>query len=121
MKLSQLTTEELAQVLCKLTPPLCRMARDPQLLAAFNRLAPSTLDSQPALASAARIWEEVLPLLLTSHLDDCCAVLATLTGKSADALRSQNGLTTLIDLRSVWDSDLRSFFISAGSAAQAKS
>ena len=39
MKLSQLSTGELAPVLCRLTPPVCRIAQDEAVLAAFDRAA----------------------------------------------------------------------------------
>lgn len=118
MKLSQLSTAELAPVLCRLTPPVCRMAGDEAVLAAFDRAA---FDGKPSLASAVQVWETLLPHLLSRHLDDLLEVVSILTDKPADALRCQSALCTLADLRAVWDGDLSAFFTSAGASAQEKS
>ena len=113
MKLSQLSTSALAPVLCRLTPPMCRMAQDEEVLAAF--------DGAPPLSATAQVWETLVPRLLTHHLDDMLEVLSILTDKPASALRSQSALCTLADLRAVWDGDLSAFFTSAGASAQEKS
>ena len=118
MKLSQLSTSALAPVLCRLTPPMCRMAQDEEVLAAFDRAA---FDGAPPLSAAAQVWETLVPRLLTHHLDDVLEVLSILTDKPAAALRSQSALCTLADLRAVWDGDLSAFFTSAGASAQEKS
>lgn len=121
MKLSQLTTDQLADVLIRLTPPLCRILRDEHTLAALDELSFTGLDAQPPLMAATRLWEKLLPLLLDRHADDFYEALSVLTGKAPEELRHQKGLTTLQDLISVWDSQLTSFFSFAGSAEQAKS
>ena len=118
MKLSQLSTGELAPVLCRLTPPVCRIAQDEAVLAAFDRAA---FDGKPPLPAAAQVWETLLPRLFSHHLDDLLEVLSILTGKSTDALRSKSALRTLADLRAVWDEDLSAFFTSAGASAREKS
>lgn len=115
MKLSQLSTERLAAVLCDLTPPLCRIAGDPRVLDALDELA-RTAAARPPLSAAARALETLLPLAVREHPDDLYAALSVLTGKAPDALRVQSGLATLRDLRDCWDSDLSLFFTCAGSA-----
>lgn len=121
MKLSQLTTDQLADVLLRLTPPLCRILRDERTLAALDELSFTGLDAQPPLVTITRLWEKLTPLLLDTHAEDFYQALSILTEKPVDALRQQSGLTTLADLMSVWDSQLASFFSSAGSAEQARS
>ena len=106
MKLSQLTTEQLADVLVRLTPPLCRILRDEATLAALDNLSFTALDAQPPLCAASRLWEKLIPVILQHH---------------AELLRQQSGLTTITDLISVWDGELTAFFTSAGSAAQERS
>ena len=118
MKLSQLSTGELAPVLCRLTPPVCRIAQDEAVLAAFDRAA---FDGKPPLPAAAQVWETLLPRLFSHHLDDLLEVLSILSGKPADALRGQSALHTLADLRAVWDEDLSAFFTSAGASVREKS
>jgi len=120
MKLSELKTEELAELLCVLTPPVCRMARDPEVLAAFDKVSFGGMDAMPPLAGAALVWEALIPLLMRRHRDDVYAVLAALTGKTAEGIARQRGLETLKDLQSVWDGELAAFFTCAGTAEQEK-
>lgn len=121
MKLSQLTTEQLADVLVRLTPPLCRILRDEATLAALDNLSFTALDAQPPLCAASRLWEKLVPVILQHHAEDFYAALSVLTGKPPGLLRQQSGLTTITDLISVWDGELTAFFTSAGSAAQERS
>lgn len=121
MKLSQLSTEELAKVLLQLTPPLCRILRDEKTLAALDSAAFAGPDAQPPLLSLARLWEELAPTLLEAHAQDVYQALSILTEKPAEVLRQQPGLDTLQDLLSVWDEQLTRFFSCAGSAVQERS
>lgn len=121
MKLSALTTDQLAQVLLRITPPLCRIIRDERTLAALDEITFTGLDAQPPLVTAARLWEKLVPVLLQHHADDFYQALSVLTEKTPEALRCQPGLTTLRDLLAVWDGQLCSFFSCAGSAEQEKS
>ena len=121
MKLSQLTTRQLADVLVQITPPLCRIARDERTLAILDDLSFSGPEAQPPLRAASQLWEKLLPLLLTDLADDLFTALSVLVEKPVDVLRAQPGLTTITDLMSIWDSQLTTFFTSAGSAAQEKS
>lgn len=121
MKLSQLSTDALADVLLRLTPPLCRIIQDENTLAALDELSFTGLDTQPPLLSLARLWEKLAPLLLQHHAQDVYEALSILTEKPIDALRQQPGLTTLGDLLAVWDKQLSRFFSCAGSAEQERS
>lgn len=121
MKLSQLNTRELADVLLRITPPLCRVLRDEKVLAAFDSLSFGILDQQPPLLAASALWEKLAPLFLQDHAEDLCCVLSVLTEKTPQQLRSQPGLTTLADVCAVWDSHLTAFFACAGSAAPGRS
>lgn len=121
MKLSQLTTDQLADVLVRITPPLCRIARDPRTLAALDALSFDGLDAQPPMKSISLLCERLLPLLLTDMAEELYTVLSVLTEKPIDALRRQPALTTMTDIASAWDRELIAFFTSAGSAAQERS
>lgn len=121
MKLSQLTTEALAEVLLRLTPPLCRIIQDESTLAALDEMSFTGLDTQPPLLSLARLWEKLAPLLLQRHAQDVYEALSILTEKPVESLRQQSGLTTLRDLLAIWDKQLTRFFSCAGSAEQERS
>lgn len=121
MKLSALSTDQLADVLIAITPPLCRIIRDPRTLAALDSLAFDGLDAQPPMKAFSILAEALIPILLQHHAADFYALLSALTGKQPKTLRSQPGLTTLTDLMEVWDGQLTAFFTFAGSARPARS
>lgn len=120
MKLSHLTTSQLAETLCQLTPPLCRIAQDGKTLAILDDIT-GELSALPPLKAAAFLLERLAPLLLQEHQRDFFTVLGILTGKTTEAVLRQDTLTTLHDLMQSWDRELIAFFASAGSAAQEKS
>lgn len=120
MKLSQIPTSRLADTLCQLTPPMCRIACDPKTLTALDDLS-GRLSAMPPLQAAAAVMEHMVPLLLSDHREDFFAVLSILTEKPVDTLLEQSGADTLRDIRQVWDRELMVFFGSAGSAEQEKS
>lgn len=121
MKLSQLSTDALADVLLRLTPPLCRIFQDERVLAALDELSFTGMDALPPMLSLTRLWEKLAPLLLQRHAQDVYEALSILTEKPVDTLRQQAGLTTLSDLLAVWDKQLNRFFSCAGSAGREKS
>lgn len=121
MKLSQLSTEALAQVLLRLTPPLCRILRDEATLAALDAITFTGLEDQPPLLVLSQLWEGLAPTLLDTHAQDVYQALSILTDKPVDTLRQQPGATTLQDILSIWDEQLIHFFSCAGSAEQARS
>lgn len=114
MKLSQMPTSQLAQLLCDLTPPVCRIAADPAVTQALADFAEGAEDSQPLLVTLSRMAESLLPALMQSHAEDLTAILALLTGKDAQIIRSQSTLATLRDVKNCWDGELADFFASAG-------
>ena len=118
MKLSEMNAAQLAQAMCDLVPPLCRMAKDPRIAEAISRFAED--DGNEPAARYAEMIEAIVPLLLTEHEDAFFRVLGVLTGKSADTLRRQNGLAAVREMRLCWDEDLLAFFTCAGMLPQAK-
>lgn len=121
MKISRMNTEEMAAMLCRLTPPVCRILRDAEVLAAFDSASFGTAASLPKMAGAAMIWEKVVPAVLNKHEEDFYLIMAVLTGKDAQAIKRQKGMDTLMDIQAVWDEELTCFFTSAGAAEQGKS
>lgn len=121
MKISQMSTDALWALLARLTPPACRILRDPEVLAAFDSASFVESDRLPPMAAAAMMWERLLPLVLRKHENDVYEVLAALTDKSPEVLKKQKGLMTLKDIQAVWDEELMAFFSYAGAAAQGKS
>ncbi len=108
MKLSQMNTEELADALCSLAGPFCRIARDERVIAA---MAETEKRGTTRLFGTA---EKLTPLLLQEHREDAAEILGVLTGKEKEEILRQSALETLRDIRECGDGELTDFFLSAG-------
>ena len=117
MKLSQMNTEELAEALCRLAGPLCRIGRDGQVSAALARLD----GKGPMGIRLCDTLEKLIPLLMDKHLDDGAEILSILTGKEKEAILGQSALSTLRDVRACADEELLCFFGSPGRTRKAGS
>ena len=108
MKLSEMTTEQLADALVALAGPMGRIARDEALNKALARL--DKRRSGTALEQLAAVIEPLIPALLTRHREDTYRVLAALLGKSPEAIAAQSAALTIREARACFDGELRDFF-----------
>lgn len=118
MKLSSLSSDELADALCLLAPPLSRLAEDPAVGESLSGFRRAQEDGLPLITAAGKLIGGLIPALLKSRREDTLAVLAVLTGKPVPELRAQPGLTTVADAVRCWDEDLALFFSCAGGGAR---
>lgn len=120
MKLSEMSTQKAAQVMCDIAVPVANIAQDEKLAEAFRAIAKSDLNSMSRIAQYGLMGSKLLPLLLKDHLDDVCQVIGTIKGVSAEEIKAQNIVKTVGDIKELLDSDLVRFFKSAGTAEPGK-
>ena len=75
MKLSEMSTQKAAQVMCDIAVPVANIAQDEKLAEAFRAIAKSDLNSMSRIAQYGLMGSKLLPLLLKDHLDDVCQVM----------------------------------------------
>lgn len=114
-----MNTEELARTLCRLTPPVCRMAGDPRVARALREAGEA--GKEPLVTVASRLWAALAPVLLAEHGEDLWEAAAILTGKDAAQVRAQPGMETIRELWRCWDEELAAFFSCAGTARKGSS
>ena len=116
MKLSELTTDQAADVLCELTPYNANITGDKSLLDELGKKFDSKGKSVAELYTyAAKKCAVLAPLLLKDHRADVFGILSVLNDTTAEAVAKQNVLTTILQIRSVFkDKDLLDFFRSFG-------
>lgn len=117
MRLGDLPTEDMGQALCRLTPPLCRMAKDPKVEEALKRIR----REDPLLMTLGRAGENLLPCLMGEHMEDLLQVLSILTGEGVDTLRRQPGRETVALFLQCADEALADFFPCAGGSRKGTS
>ena len=112
MKLSELTTDQAADVLCEVTPYIANITGDKSLLDELGKKFDSKGKSVAELYTyAAKKCAVLAPLLLKDHRADVFGILSVLNDTTAEAVAKQNVLTTILQIRSVFkDKDLLDFF-----------
>lgn len=116
MKLSELTTEQAADVLCELTPYIANITGDKALLDELGKKFDGKGKSVAELyAYGAQKYAMLVPVLLKDHRADVFGILAGLNGTTTESVAKQNILTTILQIRTVFkDKELLDFFESFG-------
>lgn len=115
MKLSEFSADKALDVLCAITPYVCNIASDGELLSAAKaKVMPagdSTVSKAQMVLLGAQKISELLPLFLSKHRSDVYGILSAIYETSVDTIAKQPVLKTLSMAREVVaDEDLLSFF-----------
>ena len=112
MKLSQLSTDKAADMLCELTPYIANITGDKSLLDELAHKLDSKGKSVAELyVFAAKKYTALVPILLKTHKADVFGVLAVLNETTPEAVGKQNVLSTMRQIREAFkDKELLDFF-----------
>lgn len=106
MKLSQMNTRELAPVLASLAKPISDIATDDSTTEALQRI----VNEKGNMNQVGAFIREIIPLLLDTHFESTCEIVAILTGKTAEEVKNQRGFQTIADAIDAFDEELLDFF-----------
>lgn len=123
MKISELTTDRAADVICEITPYVSNIASDDELLEELR----AAIDPKKAASKAellvmgAEKLTRLVPIVMKKHKGDVFGLLAVMNESTAEEIGKQNILKTMLQIREVIkDKDLMDFFRScAGAEANA--
>lgn len=122
MKISALSTEKAADVLCEASVYALSILTDEELAAELkNKLEDGRNMSRAELYVLCMKKVSIfVPILLKKHKADVFGLLAALNETTVDAIANQNIIKTLLQIREVCkDSDLIDFFRSCASEKSA--
>lgn len=123
MKISELTTERAADVLCEVSIYALNILSDKELLASLHmQLEGTDGDSTKAelIAVASEKIAELVPLLLKKHKDDVFGIVAAVNGLTLEQVRQQKIIKTMTAIKEMaQDKDLIDFFRSCVSTEKA--
>lgn len=123
MKISELTTERAADVLCEVSIYALNILSDKELLASLRmQLEGTDGDRTKAemLAIASEKVAELIPLLLKKHKDDVFGIVAAVNGLTLEQVRQQKIIKTMTAIKEMaQDKDLIDFFKSCVSTEKA--
>lgn len=111
MKLSELTTERAADVLCEITPFVANIVSDKDLLDTLKEKVGSGASIAELYVMGAKKYATIIPIVLKTHRDDLFGVLAAINETDVDTVAKQNIITTMMQVREVAkDKALLDFF-----------
>lgn len=123
MKISELTTERAADVLCEVSIYALNILSDKELLASLRmQLEGTDGDRTKAelIAIASEKIAELIPLLLKKHKDDVFGIVAAVNGLTLEQVRKQKIIVTANAVKEMaQDKDLIDFFRSCVSTEKA--
>jgi hypothetical protein len=123
MKISELTTERAADVLCEVSIYALNILSDKELLASLRmQLEGTDGDRTKAelIAIASEKVAELIPLLLKKHKDDVFGIVAAVNGLTLEQVRQQKIIKTMTAIKEMaQDKDLIDFFKSCVSTEKA--
>lgn len=104
-----MTAGELTQMLCNLTPPLCRMLSDGAVQRALEEVLRGDIREMDVVPGWAAVAEKLLPLLLEKHRADVMAVSGALLGWTAEETSSRPACEVLGLLKQRWMAEMPAF------------
>lgn len=123
MKISELTTERAADVLCEVSIYALNILSDKELIASLRmQLEGTDGDRTKAemIAIASEKVAELIPLLLKKHKDDVFGIVAAVNGLTLEQVRQQKIIKTMNAIKEMaQDKDLIDFFKSCVSTEKA--
>lgn len=115
MKLSEISTERAADVLCELTPLIDGIITDEDLMqslsAVVNREQTETMSVGQKLLLVLSKLGKIVPILMKKRRAEMFGILAVLNEKTPEQISAQNMLVTMMQVRDlVNDRELIDFF-----------
>lgn len=115
MKISQMTTDQAAACLVRISQPISNIMDDDNLRPAMERLVKGK--NEPIIKLVAAMLPKLVPLAMQDHKQDVYEIVGALCDKPAEEIGKMKFIWTLHELRESLDKDLVDFFKSSGSAA----
>ena len=113
MKLSAISTDKAASVLCELTPYIANITADEELIEELRRSIDNGKANTRAelLVLGAEKVSKLVPIILKKRKADVFGILAVLNEKTPEEIGKQNLLVTMAQLRDIAkDKELVDFF-----------
>lgn len=112
MKISQMTTDQAADVLVRIAQPVSNIMDDEQVADVLRTL--SGRKGVPYIKLFSEILPKIVPLALKTHRKDLYEVVGAFAEKTARDVGRMNVLDTIAVLRDSIDQDVIDFFKSTG-------
>ena len=121
MKLSEITTDRAAEVLCELTPLVDSIITDEELMQALSAAIGADDKAEMSFGQMLLLvsskMSKIVPILLKKRKSETFGILGILNGKTPEQIAAQNILVTMMQVRYLAnDKELTDFFKSCRNA-----
>ena len=110
MKISQMTNEQAADALVKITVPLGNICEDEKTTELFNQY--NELKTMPLVNAIGKILPQIVAHLLETHKEDVYQIVGALLFKSKGEVAKLNFFETVSAVKDSYDEVLQGFFTS---------
>ena len=112
MRLSEITTDRAADVLCEITTYVANIVTDEDLIGELKRAVVGKVSTRAELiALATEKINKLVPIILKNRKADVFGILAVLNEKTVEEIGKQNFLTTMKQVKEIIkDRELLDFF-----------
>lgn len=111
MKLSEMTVQEAAKTITRITLPVRRITKDDEAIALLKEVG--ALREARTMLDVVNAILDAVPLLLDKHYADIVAITAAMTGNSAKQIEAMKLNDLLHELRGCLDDEYVRFFTSS--------
>lgn len=115
MLLSEMTTDQLTDCLCTITPYINNIITDEDLLNTLkDKMGLNEESTKLEMVSVGvEKANKIIPILLKTHKEDVYGIISAITGKSIQKVSKQPGIITITDIMLiVKDKGMQDFFTS---------
>lgn len=112
MKISQMTTDQAADVMVRIAEPVANIMHDESVLEMLQKMM--SADTNNPVKFIADNLGAITAALLKARREDVYEIVAALSGKTAEEVAGQKITQTIKDIKDSWDGELVDFFGSAG-------
>lgn len=113
IKLSELSTDEMLDKICDLTPHLSEIVTDKELTGLISKKAKQGASEAEVSTMAVEKITKAIPLLLKKHRDALLTILAIASERTLEEVKKQNIAVTIKELKElINDKELVDLFLS---------
>lgn len=108
MKLSEMNTDKMMDVLAAITPEIGQITQDKDLMATFRTKKPA---EESTIEFGLNRLLNLIPQICTRHKQPVYRILSVLNEKSVDEIAAQKGVQTIKEIKdAIQDPELTGFF-----------
>ena len=113
MKISQMTNDQAADALIRLSEPFAHLCEDDEVVKIIDAYNTMSKNKQPVIQTIGKMIPKVVAYLLKSHKVDLYEIVGALTFATTEDVAGMNFVETVNTIKESYDEILQGFFTSS--------